>query len=156
VRTVNLKIDLMSPNPEYRSGKKVENTRLTLTTIAPITYNTKVNKPTFGRWMCPSIYVGKTLQGSYYVTWLAALDPDDPNTRRVREWQERDGMVRDTRVVNPIGVFFDDSEGLDAGGRGFMTLYRFAADEAAYDHGFGMFDKYNVDLVWSGLDWSKI
>ena len=156
MRTVNLKIDLMSPNPEYRSGKEVENAKLTLTTIAPITYNTKVNKPTLGRWMCPSIYVGKKLQGSYYVTWLAGLDASDPNTRRLWERQEGNGMVSDPRVVNPIGVFFDDSEGLDSDGRGFLTLYRFAAVEAAYDHGFGMYDRYNLGLVWPGLDWSKI
>lgn len=149
--TLNLKIDLMSPNPEYRSGKKVENAKLTLMTVAPVTYDTKKNKPTFGRWMCPSIYVGKTLQGSYYVTWLAELDPGDPNTRRV--WEE--GRVRDTRVVNPISIFFDDSTGVSADGRGFMTLYRCAPSEAAYDHGFGMYDQYNVDLVWPGLDWSR-
>jgi hypothetical protein len=155
VFTLNLKIDLMSPNPEYRKGKQVENAKLTLTTVAPITYNITKNKPTFGRWMCPSIYVGKTLQGSYFVTWLDAIDPDNPHTKALWQTQEPGGMVRDTRVVNPVGIFFDDSEGLDAGGRGFMTLYRFSPEYAVYDHGFGMFDKNNIDLVWSGLDWSR-
>jgi hypothetical protein len=151
VQTLNLKIFLMSTNPTYR-GSHDENAKLTLTTIAKITYNTKINKPTLGRWMCPSIYVGKTLQGSYYVTWLDALDPRDNDRPRM----DGSEIVRDVSVVNPVGIFFDDSEGPDAGGFGFMTLYKFAPEHAVYDHGFGMFNKSDINLVSSGLDWSRI
>ena len=130
--------------PEYFEGRQLEKAILTLTTIPPITYDVKAGKTNIGRWMSPSLYLGKRLFGVFYVTRIEPLDRPDYRP-----------YVDDRRVKNPVGLFFD-SDSVTPDASPFLTLYGFAPIEMRTVSGFGMLGMNRTDGVDPDVDWSRI
>jgi hypothetical protein len=151
---LNLKIVLSHSNPEYDRGDPNKNVMVTLATVPPITYAPGKDKPAFGLWTCSSVYFGKETFGTYYVTRLPGLEMENPATKQAWERREREGWVRDRRVVNPVGLFFDSASGPESDG--FATFYSFAPREDPRDRGFGLFNRTeDINIKLSGFDWSR-
>ncbi len=122
---------------DYYAGKRIEDGVLTLKSIPAMTYDEYAGNTKFGQWMSPSIFLGKELSGNYYVTRIKYFDDDN-----------YEPVVRDPRVRNPVGKFFDSRSSTSP----FLILYNFAPNEIQTVSGFGMLGERRQG-VWGGVDW---
>lgn len=93
---------------DYFGGRQYVDAILTLKSIPAMSENER--KPNFGRWLSTNRFLGKELEGDFYVT-------------RIKSWDDqRFWPVPDRNLKNPVGKFFDSSDN-------FLTLYNFAPNE---------------------------
>lgn len=138
---VEVTLGISSATRRKTGGPAEEVHIITLQTLPDRTYD--LDKPVYGRWSSKSIYLGKYLSGPFIVAYLNfAWDTD-------REYSG----VRDQRIQNPVGQFFDTEDDAKRG-RMFLSLYSFAIPDGNVTRGFGWVNSEREPSLWPGCDWN--
>ena len=142
---LDITIDVHGTRGEHSTSNRTVSAKLLLNSVADYSEYVEQSggtlkppaKTPFGRWQSSSIYLGKEQSGKYYVTRLLLPDIES-------------GTIYDSRVKNPVGLFFDSTSDDEP----FLILYDFYPADMSHRMagGFGLLDRAAVPTS-NGVHW---